>query len=162
MLQRRSSAALSKNSEFSSIFVTFGSDNRGVWFSECTAPALDLLFGPQSHIHCQVGRTVAGMSCCWDVTGGTEPRPDLCLAKGGGGIILACLRTRQPTHAPKQTHPPTHPPRPPYPPPKRAGGGGVLCCYTQLVTEKPCVFPPQKTCPSVTVRSLNRNIAHLP
>ena len=58
----------------------------------------------------------------------------------GGGPFWGCLRTRQPTHPPKLTHPPTHP-DPPYPP---NGGGGVLCCYNQLVTQKPCVFPPKK------------------
>ena len=35
---------------------------------------------------------------------------------GGGGSLWGCLKTRQPTHPPKLTHPPTHPPTHPNPP----------------------------------------------
>ena len=44
---------------------------------------------------------------------------------GGGGSLWGCLRTRQPTHPPKLTHPPTHP-DPPLPPPGGGGGAPVL------------------------------------
>ena len=84
-------------------------------------------------------------------------RPLLTNGVGGGGSLWGCLRTRQPTHPPKLTHPPTHPDRP-YPP---IGGGGGLCCYNQLVTQKPCVFAPKKICPSATMQSLNSSIAEL-
>ena len=77
---------------------------------------------------------------------------------GGGGSLWGSLRTRQPTHPPKLTHPPTHP-EPPLPP--HRGGGAGLCCYNQLVTQKPCVFAQKKFCPSVTMRSLNSSIAEL-
>ena len=77
---------------------------------------------------------------------------------GGGGSLWGCLRTRQPTHPPKLTHPPTHP-DPPLPPP--GGGGVLLCCKNQLVTQKLCVFGQKKLCHSVTMPSLSSGITEL-
>ena len=82
------------------------------------------------------------------------------LTRGGGGrgSLWGCLRTRQATHPPKLTHTPTHP-DPPLPP-HRWGGGG-LCCYNQLVTQKTLCICQKKFCPSVIMRSLNSGIAEL-
>ena len=88
---------------------------------------------------------------------------DLCLPTGGGGGRGVPLGLPQdqaahpPTHPPKLTHLPTHP-DPPLPPHR---GGGGLCCYNQLVTQKPCVFAQKKFCYSVTMGSLNSGTTEL-
>ena len=78
-------------------------------------------------------------------------RPLLTNGGGGGRGVPLGLPQDQAAHPPTQADPPTQ--TPPYPP--------GLCCYNQLVTQKPCVFAQNKFCPSVTVRSLKGNIAEL-
>ena len=56
----------------------------------------------------------------------------------GRGIPLG-LPQDLAAYPPTQADPPTFPPRPPLPP-HTGGGGAGLCCYNQLVTQKPCVF----------------------